>query len=98
MSELMPYVNREVKPAFGDRKVVRQARQIKTQVSLASFKAEGLVALGAKNMEAITDLHHYRNQMAGDDPVLQMALGAIFGETLGQVNQVQRNLGSGWGM
>lgn len=79
------------------RDKARVTRQVRGEVRVAGAMADGAIAFAAHAMEAFADLDRHRQQLAGDDPLLNLALGEIEAQALRQVKGIQRGLYNGLG-
>jgi hypothetical protein len=94
--ELMRYVSGDVRPARVDRELVRQAKAVHDQVRLASFQADGAVALAGHLMEGMVGLDEHRRALAKDDPITNALLADIEQQAILSVKKIQANLYNGW--
>ena len=78
------------------RAVVSQAKQTRTEVQLAGFKADGALALGGHIMEGVVCLDGHRRLLAGNDPLLNTLLADIEQTALFQAKKIQTGLYSQW--
>lgn len=58
-------------------RAVKKADTYHDYLQLKAFKAAGQARLAAHVMEQITDLHRYRQHLAGNDPELNRSLAAV---------------------
>jgi hypothetical protein len=96
-NELMPYVQGETAIPKRDRYVARMAKQTFDEVRLSGYRVSGGVALAKHTMDEVTALDAHRRRLAGDDPLLGMALLDIEGEAVNGAKSVIRRYHSDWG-
>lgn len=90
--ELMRYSTGQAKPARAERQVASAAKEVYDRVRLEALKAQGAMALGGFMMDGLAEMDAHRARLDNGNPVLQIALSEIFGMTINQCNDLQRNL------
>jgi hypothetical protein len=80
--ELMPYVQGETKVPARDRQVARRAKETYDETRLAGYRVSGGMALAKHAMDETAALDAHRRRLAGDDPLLGMALLDIEAEAI----------------
>lgn len=99
MSDLMRYVNGEMKPkGKGERDLANNSKMVVGTIQLAGLKSEGIAALAGKIMQDIAELDNHRRALAGDDPVLNKLLGEIELNAARQMGRIQNSTFSKWGL
>lgn len=97
-NELMRYATGELRPRRADRPIARQARGIRGEVQLACMKVDGGMALAGHAMERAVELHRRRQQLAGEDPILDAMLMPFQVAALNHAQNIQTHLFDPWGL
>lgn len=74
MSELSKWGHSGLTPRKTTRGTIKSAQGIVENVRLTGMELEGEAALWGRGMELITDLDHYRQLLARDNPELNVVL------------------------
>lgn len=95
-NELMLYARNELSVPRADRAVAKQAKRVYDEVRLKTLQAQGSIAMAGTIMEGITDLNQRRQQLSGDDALLNMSLVEIQANTVRHVTRIQSSLFNQW--
>lgn len=96
--ELMPYVRGDAVVPKRDRQVARQAKKTYDGVRLTGLRVSGGMALAKHTMDEVADLDAHRRRLAGDDPVLGMALLDIEAEAVHGAKSTLRRYNDDWAL
>lgn len=96
--ELMPYVQGETAVPKRDRQVARKAKQTYDEVRLTGYRISGGMALAKHTMDEVEALDAHRRRLAGDDPVLGMALLDIEADAVRGAKSSLRRYNDDWGL
>ena len=96
MSELIKYVNGEVRPAREDKAVAKQSKAVYDETRVAAFKAEASFALAGHIMQKLAELDGIRVAIAGNDPIMNDLLIGIETQAIQKAKAIHGGLFNGW--
>jgi hypothetical protein len=79
------------------RQLARKAKKIYDEVRLTGYHVSGGMALAKHAMDETTALNAHRRRLAGDDPLLGMALLDIEAEAIQGAKSTLRRYNDDWG-